>query len=208
MTDAESEALTALVAKLQQSVTEARRAGDSTTLLATTEAAATEIERRAGEGHSPVEREALIAARRFTFNAAADCWPGWSTPETPPDTQVLLRALELAKRSLGLVNRLGLGRVPEGTGTWLVGALELALGRHGAAYSAFTLAREHYMMAKAPGLVLLTEGYIALLCQIAGPRIPPWGEDLEQVCARIAAGGFEDGASWIEQLHTARSVFA
>jgi hypothetical protein len=54
---------------------------------------------------------------------------------------------------------------------------------------------------------MLTEGYIALVCQIAGPRVPAWGEDLEQICARIASGGFEDGAEWIEQLRTARNVF-
>ena len=53
-------------------------------------------------------------------------------------------------------------------------------------------------MAKAPGLALLTEGY-----QV----IARGGEDLESVCARIVAGGFEDGAEWVEQLRTALKVF-
>ena len=55
---------------------------------------------------------------------------------------------------------------------------------------------------------MLAEGYIALVCQLAGPRVPAWGEDLDQVCARIATGGFEDGAEWIEQLRTARLYFS
>ena len=33
-------------------------------------------------------------------------------------------------------------------------------------------------------------------------------EELEQVCARIAADGIKDGAEWIEQLRTALKVFA
>jgi hypothetical protein len=207
MTDAAAESLSALVTKSQQSITDARRAGDPVALLATAEAAATEIERRAGEGRSAAEREALMAVKRFTFNAAADCWPGWSVADRPPDTQVLLRALELAKLSAVLVNKLDLGRLQEGTGTWLSGAFELALGRYSEAHSAFALAREHWIAAEAPGLALLAEGYIALVCQIAGHRIPAWGEDLDHVCAKIATGGFEDGAEWIEQLRTARTVF-
>ena len=118
-----------------------------------------------------------------------------------------MRALELAKRSAVLVTKLGLGRLQEGTGTWLCGAFELALGRHAEAYSAFVLAREHWIAAKAPGLAMLAEGYLALVCQIAGDQVPARREDLDQVCERIATGGFEDGAAWIEQLRTARMVF-
>jgi hypothetical protein len=137
MTDAAAEALTDLVAKWQRRVAEARRAGDCSALLSTAEAAATEIEGRVGEGRSAAEREALIAVRRFGFNAAADCWPGWNVPETPPDARILLRALQLAKRSAALVTELSLGGVQEGTGTWLLGAFELALGRHEEAYARF-----------------------------------------------------------------------
>lgn len=207
MPDSSAESLTDLVARIQGRITQLRRAGDPVALLATAEAAAEEIERRAGEGCNDAERQALTAVRRFTFNAAADCWPGWSVPDRPPDARILVRALELAKRSATLVNKLGLGRLQEGTGTWLCGAFELAIGRHTEAYRAFVLAREHYVAAHAPGLVMLTEGYIALVCQIARHQVPAWREDLDQVCARIATGGFEDGAAWIEQLRTARNVF-
>jgi hypothetical protein len=41
------------------------------------DAAADEIEQLAGERLDDAERQALTAVRRFTFNAAADCWPGW-----------------------------------------------------------------------------------------------------------------------------------
>jgi len=208
MTDAAAESLTDLVAKLQERIAELRRAGDAMGLLTTAEAAANEIERRAGGVRNDAERAALTAVRRFTFNAAADCWPGWSVPDRPADARILERALGLAKRSATLVCKLGLGRLQAGTGTWLSGAFELALGRYSEAYSAFVLAREHYLAANAPGLAMLAEGYIALVCRIAGHEVPAWGEDLDQVCAKIADGGFEDGAAWIEQLRTARNVFA
>jgi len=70
------------------------------------------------------------------------------------------------------------------------------------------VARQHYIAGKAPGLVLLMEGYIAIVRQIAGHQVAADGEDLHQISARIAAGGFEDGAEWIEQLRTALKVFA
>jgi hypothetical protein len=207
MTDAAYESLPDLAAKWQKRITELRRAGDPIVVLAAAEAAANEIESRAGEDWNSGEREALTAVRRFTFNAAADCWPGWSVPERLPDERILECALALAERSTALVNKLGLGRVQKGTGVWLCGAFELALGRHSEAYGAFALAREHYLAAEAPGLALLAEGYIALVCQVAGPQVPAWREDLDAVCASIATGGFEDGTEWIEQLRTAKNVF-
>ena len=206
MTDASAESLTELVTKSRGRIAELRHAGDPIALLAAAEAGADEIERRAGEDWNDAGREALMAVKRFTYNAAADCWPGWGVPDKPVDARILERALELAKRSAVLVNKLGLGRLQEGTGTWLCGAFELALGRHAEACSALVLAREHWIAAEAPGLAMLAEGYIALVCQVARHQVPAWG-DLDQVCARIAAGCFEDGAEWIEQLRTARKVF-
>ena len=208
MTDTAGGSLHDLVVTSQERVKELRNTGDLAALLAAAKAAADEIEHRVGERWDDAQRQALIAVRRFTFNAAADCWPGWSVPVKPPDTRNLLAALELAQRSAQLVKKLGLGPLQEGTGTWLCGAFDLALGRHTEASSAFAVARQRFVAAEAPGLVLLMEGYIAIVRQIAGPQIPAAGEDLQQISARSAAGGFEDGAEWIEQLRTALSVFA
>jgi hypothetical protein len=191
-----SDRLSDLVMSSQQRVKELRASGDLAALLAAAEAAADAIERRVGEGSSDLDREALIAVKRFTYNAAADCWPGWSVPAAAPDPRLLAAGLNMARRSRGLVVKLGLGPIQEGTGTWLVGAFELALGRYAAAREAFASARESYLAAKAPGLVLLTEGYSAIV-----------DGDVEPVCARINIGGFEDGPDWIEQLRTAAQVF-
>jgi hypothetical protein len=208
MSDTAAESLRDLVATSLERVNELRRAGDPAALLAAANAAADEIEQRVGEPLNDAKRQALTAVRRFTYNAAADCWPGWSVPDKPPDTRNLSVALELAQRSARLVKKLGLGSLQEGTGTWLCGAFDLALGKHADASSAFAVARQHYIAGRAPGLVLLMEGYIAIVSQIAGHQVAADGEDLHQISARIAAGGFEDGAEWIEQLRTALKVFA
>jgi hypothetical protein len=208
MTDTEAESLLDLVATWQERVKELRRAGDPGVLLAAANAAADEIEQRVGERWDDEQRQALTAVRRFTFNAAADCWPGWSVTDKPPDTRNLLAALELAQRSIRLVKKLGLGALQEGTGIWLCGAFDLALGRHADASNAFVVARQHYVAADAAGLVLLMDGYIAIVRQLDGLQGSADEEDLQQISARIAAGGFEDGTEWIEQLRTAQNVFA
>jgi hypothetical protein len=207
MADAAEESLRDLVATSLERVKELRRAGDPAVLLAAANAAADEIDQRVGERLNDAERQALTAVRRFTFNAAADCWPGWSVPDKPPERRNLLVAQELAQRSVCIVKKLNLGSLQEGTGIWLCGAFDLALGKHADASSAFGVARQHYIAAKAPGLVLLMEGYIAIVRQIAGTPVPADAEDLHQITARIAAGTFEDGAEWVEQLRIALKVF-
>lgn len=165
MTDTTAESLPDLVATLQERVNELRRAGDPAFLLAAANAAADEIEHRVGECWNEADHQALTAVKRFTFNAAADCCPGWSVPDRPPETGNLVAALELAQRSARLVKKLGLGSLQEGTGTWLRGAFELALGRYANASRAFAVAHEHYIVAKASGLALLMECYIAIVRQ-------------------------------------------
>lgn len=87
------------------------------------------------------------------------------------------------------------------------GAFDLALGRRADALSRFVLARAHYLAGSAPGLVLLTEGYLAILRQIGGEEAGQ-SESLDQVCARISAGEFKDAGAWIAQLRAALEVFA
>ena len=54
----------------------------------------------------------------------------------------------------------------------------------------------------------VNEGYTAIVQEIAGSHSPGGADALDGVCAKITAGGFKDGAEWIEQLRMARKVFA
>jgi hypothetical protein len=201
------ELLPDLVSELEKHVNEVRRTGSPAAILAAANAAADAIGQRAGVSSNDAERAALTAVRRFTFNAAADCWPGWSVTGPEVDASSLLGALQLAQRSAALVESLALGSVQKGTATWLSGAFELALRRLTDASSSFVRARQYYITAAAPGLVLLMDGYLIIVQQLAANASQTDTENFEQVCAMIGAGGFEDGPEWIEQLRTALKVF-
>lgn len=196
------------VAALQAQVNGLRRTGDIPALLAAALAAAVELEQRAGGCRDEAERQALLAVKRFSYNAAADAWPGWSAPAKVIGQRELLAARELAEGSARLVTKLGLGPIQEGTGRWLCGAFDLALARYADASRAFAAAEEHYIAAPAPGLALLTRGYTAIVRQLSGEQSRADAEELEQVIAQIAAGNYEDGEEWITQLRTALQAFA
>ena len=196
--------LAELANQLEKRVKELRGAGDHAALLAAARDACDQVERRL-DAQDDDAREALKVVQRWTFNAAADCWPGWSVSDEPINRGNLLAARELAESSLRLVRKLELGPLRVATGIWLVGAFDLAFGRYDNASRLFHDAREQYVAAGTPGLVLLVDGYAAIVRQVG--KLPADGDDLEQVCARIAAGAFKDGDEWIAQLRTALEVF-
>jgi hypothetical protein len=134
------EPLPDLVSELQKHVNEVRRAGNPAAIIAAANAAADAIEQRVVVCSNDAERAALTAVKRFTYNAAADCWPGWSVTGPAVDASSLLAALQLTQRSAALVESLALGSVQEGTAIWLSGAFELALRRLTEASSSFARA--------------------------------------------------------------------
>jgi hypothetical protein len=208
MSQSMSQSLTDTVAKLGEQVKALRKEGDLAALLAAARDAADEVERRIGDANwNEEQRDALMAVQRWTYNAAADCWPGWSIPSQPSDPYMLVAARELAQHSLDIVERLGVGRQRQGTGIWLCGAFDLALGRYEDASHAFAVAHEHYVAADAASGALLMEGYLAIVQQIGEGGSSGEGSALDQVCARISAGEFKDGAALVAQLRTALAAF-
>jgi hypothetical protein len=204
-----SESLTDIVAKFGERIKALRKEGDLAALLAVAREGADEVERRIDDAKGNEEqRNVLLAVQRWTYNAAADCWPGWSIPSQPLDPHLLIAARELAQHSLDIVERLDLGRQRQGTGIWLCGAFDLALSRYEDAIRQFAVAHEHYLAANAPSGALLMEGYSAIVREITEGGSSGEGSALDQVCATISAGEFKDGAALVAQLHTALTVFA
>ncbi len=207
------ETLAELVARLRRQLRSvgAAAAGPQA-ILAAANAAVDALESRVGPAGpvlTDIERSALVAAQEISFNAAADCWPGWEdNPAKRPCSEVDLRGgLDLARRSFDLVHRLQLGALREGTAHWMVGAYQLALGQIDAAVAAFSVAVARHQVAGAPGLLLLGRGYIAIAYEAADRRRPDGIASFEEVLAAIRAGGFRDAASWCDQLNVARSLF-
>ncbi|EFY84279.1 hypothetical protein MAC_09687 [Metarhizium acridum CQMa 102] len=190
-------------------VKEARSRGDAAAAITAANYAADSIESQIGEtiNGSADENEALTAAQRFTFNVAADAWPGWQRDGPLLDKPTLLRAKHLALRSASLVDRLRLGPIQVGTGAWLVGAFDLVLGNFEEALARFSAASDKYHAAPAPGLELLTSGYAVMARGLwaSKPEADIAG-DLDRVIAQILAGSFEDREEWAEQLRTALAV--
>ena len=208
MSQSMSQSLTDIVAKLGEQVKALRKEGDLAALLSGARDAADEVERRIDDAKGNEEqRDALMAVQRWTYNAAADCWPGWSIPSEPPDLRMLMAARELAQRSSDIVERLDAGRQRQGTGIWLCGAFDLALGRYEDASRALAVAHEHYVAANALSGALLMEGYLAIVREIGEGGSSGEGPALDQVCARISAGEFRDGAALVAQLRTALAAF-
>jgi hypothetical protein len=208
---AKPEPLAHLVATQEQAVNQVRKDGRSSEIISAAAQAADAIQSRLSEPRSEIageEREALIAVKRFLFNAAADCWPGWSLESARGSDEELEAALSLARRSADLVDRLALGPMEEGTAQWLIGAFELALRQTDAALDHFSRAQALYERAAAPGLALLARGYGAIAHEAAG-RAPSEGtSSLAETLAEFASRDLEDGKELSEQLVTARRIFA
>ena len=210
--DAESaETLPTFAGRLEQRLKEIRRTGTPAEIVAAAKDADSAIQARLGaadDGLSAEQRAALLAAKRLLFNAAADCWPGWSVDSPRGSEAELLGALELARRSGQLVEQLALGAAQEGTAIWLEGAFELALGRPDAALASFGRAERRYRDVPAPAQVLLMQGYAAI-ASAAGAASPPEGaESLDRILAALASDDFEDGKEFQDQLRVAHRIFA
>jgi hypothetical protein len=206
--------LTSFAARLEKQVKTARAAGDVAATLVVAKAAAEQIEQRVGAEwktaiYTLTEPEcvALLAVKRWTFNAAADCWPGWQLNGLDLSREQLAAAREVARYSSHLVETLSVGPLHEGTAYWLIGAFELALGRFDEALALFSKSHQRYVIVPAPDLALLVEGYVAITYQVAQRPLPSTAKTLDQSMAAISGGGFENGAEWVVQLRTALQVF-
>jgi hypothetical protein len=206
-----TEALENFVGRLEQHLKQVRRGGNPAEIVAAAKAADGAIQARMGSlaGGVPEDRRAaLTAARRLLFNAAADCWPGWAIDSPRGHEADLLGALDLARRSRHLVEQLVLGATQQGTAIWLEGAFELALGRIDDALMSFGHAERCYREVPAPAQVLLMQGYVAITLEAGARRPPDDTKALDRILETLAAGQFEDGKAFRDQLLVARRIFA
>ncbi len=205
-----TETLSDLVAMHEGTVKEARRTEQPGQIVASAKRAAGAIRARvpaASADLSEEERAALTAVKGLLYNAAADAWPGWSVDGNGASPEELASALELARESADLVEALSLGKCQEGTAAWLVGALELALGRIEDSLTTFSRAERLFGEAGEPSLTLLARGYSAIARE-AGDAAAGDLSELSAILEELSAGKFRDGEAFCEQLRTAHQVFA
>jgi len=158
--------------------------------------------------HPDLAIELKRAAKVLTYNAAANCWPGWDDPGIEISAETLAHGLVLAERSRALVAELGLDAREAATANWLVGALQMAGGRHAEAIAAFAEARAAFEANGASTSVLMAEGYRALARKLASPEDPAAAAEFEECCARLAATDSKEATFFRQQLLTADRIFA
>lgn len=187
------------IAALEGQIKAARKAGDIAALLPLAAGAIGQLEIFAAAAASPSEQKnALSAARRIAYNSAADAFPGWEYPPpaiTEPD---LLAARVLATKCAELDTSIAASAKHQANASWLIGAMDLALGRRDAAITAFRKAET--LFAEAPEMALLNVGYRA----IAGDAEAP---GFEETCTTLANSGLPHAAGLRDQLVVARQVF-
>lgn len=154
-----------LVEQLEANVKEARKSGNIEALISVANDALRQIDDLLTSDPSlsdEEKRSILQTAKRIGYNAAADIYPGWEIGTPPRSKAELSAAVELARKSNAIVDKLGQGAIQQGNGIWLLGALDLARGQRDHALSAFQMAADLFEKGRAPEARLLAVGYAAI----------------------------------------------
>ena len=157
-----------LAARLEADVNQARKSNNIEALISVANDALRQIDDllTAAPYLSDEEKRSILqTAKRIGYNAAADIYPGWEVGTPARSQSELSAAVELARKSLAMVEKLDQGPMQQGNGIWLLGALNLARGQRDQALSAFQKAAELYEKGGANEARLLSLGYAAISSQ-------------------------------------------
>jgi len=147
------------------------------------------------------------AAKVLSYNLASYTWPGWNEPGIRPTASEIEIGLEAARLNMRLAVELKRGADPLFNAHWIIGALELARGRHAEAIRSYEQARKISNEAALGAHSLLAEGSIAI-AKIAGKIDVAAGErEFRQVKSELLSGKVTDGKFYSDQLDTAYKVF-
>jgi hypothetical protein len=142
-------------------------------------------------------------AMRLGYNVAANGWPGWGDEGVNPTAEQVSTALAMAEDSLALRRDFEVGADRMDRGHWLVGALQMAVGRNAEAAASFLDAEA----ASEGDGKLMARGYRALV-DMRDPAQREEGEAaLAGAIAALEHSTGEEAAAFIAQLRTAERIF-
>lgn len=142
-------------------------------------------------------------AKTIAYNLASFTWPGWDESGVTLTTADVADGRDAARLNLRLAILLGRPDKSLADAWWLIGAHALAVRNAAEAAEAFAEARAFAELAGEPGRIAMLDGYAALADSL-GDGAPT--DRFEEAIATLR--GLADGASYVEQLETARRVFA
>ena len=192
--------LQTLATTLNADIKDARAAGDIPAMLAAAANAIATLEAAlaaAPEAGTEERRKSLETAQRIAYNVAADVYPGWEINSPARTGAELLAAQNLARQAQDFVEQTGGNPIQRGNATWLIAALDLALGHRAEAAAGFRDATSQF--SAAPEMALMAQGY-ALIAE---------GETgVDDVLTALTAIGSEDALELHSQLTTAAQIFS
>lgn len=147
------------------------------------------------------------SAKSIAYNLASFTWPGWAEPGITLSPADVAAGFEAARLNLRLAVELKRGPGPLAAAHWMVGAHQLAAGRHAEAIEAFSRQEAMAREAKDRPNELLAQGF-AGLTRLAGNLDAEAGaRSLKEAQAKLLGEKVEDGQFFVDQLETARRVF-
>lgn len=146
------------------------------------------------------------AAKALAFNLASFAWPGWDEEGVKIERHHLAEALDAARTNVRLAVELEKGSIVIGRGHWMVGATLLAMGRYQEAIAEFLTARLSADEGRSDVESAMAEGYEALVRVIERPAEQALDDELTEILERLQS--MDDGATYAQQILTARRVFA
>jgi tetratricopeptide (TPR) repeat protein len=162
--------------------------------------------RAASSGNSAEAEKLRKDAKILAFNTAANCWPGWGDVGIDIKEDHLQAGLKLAVLCRDLVVELSLGQKQRGTSQWLIGALDLAMGRFEEALAEFQRAKEEFQASADSDCVLMAEGYSALALKAQPESRLAGGHELDRILLLLRDRGSKDGQFFANQLVTADRI--
>jgi hypothetical protein len=164
---------------------------------------------QARDAENPAEaRDFRQIAKAITYNAGANCWPGWGDEGVEIAPQHVEAGQRLAETNRDLTRELQLGPGPMANATWLIGALKLAAGEPGAALAEFQEARRLADEAGKIDLALMAAGYGALARKMAPETASQGAEELGLALARLRESGSQDAKFFADQITAAEKIFS
>lgn len=152
---------------------------------------------------SPQQAEQLrSAAKGLAYDVGSFTWPGWDEKGIEIAPANLKVGNDSAKVNLRLAIELKKDALAMSRAHWLVGAHQIAAGQLEPARQSFHQAQDLAKQAGSQAEELLCAGYATVVDELTGQSPEP----LSQIKAKLQT--VKEGQFFIEQLDTARRVFA
>jgi hypothetical protein len=146
-------------------------------------------------------------AKTIAYNLGSFTWPGWNGKGVKITTEQQAAGLDAAYLNLRLAEELNRDDKIVAGAYWLLGAHQLAAGKHGASKKSLLVAKGKAFKAGDQALGHASAAYIGIV-QLAMKQKATGGKTYDAALAELAKIESEDAKEFLRQLPIARKVFA